>query len=104
VDAAGRANVAYADDSATPGSATVDYVRQNGGLSALDGAPLPNLHFVLPKFNLGNSCPGPEVLDPYDDAPGNAFASPAASNVDNFDIRSVDFQWADAKHVRITLT
>ena len=40
IDSAGRANIAYASDYSSPGSASTVYTRQNSGLSALDGTAI----------------------------------------------------------------
>jgi hypothetical protein len=104
IDNAGRANIAYAADYATPGSATITYTRQNAGLSAIDGSTVANLHYVSPNFNLGNSCPGPQVLDPVNDAPGSVLVDPGAKNVDTLDLRSVQFSAPDPSHLEVVLT
>ena len=105
IDPQGRANIAYATDADSPGSAKVGYTRQNAGLSALDGSAVPNLNVLTPTLPQGTACPGPQVLDASGDAPART-APPVGtpgSNVDSADITGVTFKTPDATHVSVTI-
>jgi hypothetical protein len=104
IDKLGRANIAFASDATSPGSATTMYTRQNGGLSATTGKTVAAQTVVPLAVNNGTSCPGPQVLDPYGDANSSITVSPTGENVDTFDIGSVQFTTPDADTVRVTLT
>lgn len=104
IDSAGRANIAYASDYSSPGNASTVYTRQNSGLSAITGRPVPRLRFVRPVVPHGTSCPGPQVLDRRGDAPGSATNGAESSNIKSDDILSVRFRTPDAKHVRVIMT
>ena len=106
VDQQGRANISYADDAKSPGSAITTYTRQNSGFSLLDGSPIPTLPYVAPAFNLGNSCPGPQVIDTNtNDAASSPFAlATSGDNVDTLDATTVKFDRPDATHIKVTLT
>ncbi len=104
IDTAGRANIAYASDYGTPGTASTVYTRQNSGLSALSGQPVPQLPFVAPVVNTGTSCPGPQVLDPKGDATGSATNGPTETNIASDDLLSARFRTASPTTVSVTLT
>jgi len=104
IDSAGRANIAYANDFATPGSASTTYTRQNGGLSALSGGKLSSTTFVPLPTPQGTSCPGPQVVDFSGDAHGSAQVGANASNVETFDILNMGFATPDAAHLAVTMT
>jgi hypothetical protein len=104
IDPAGRANIAYADDYASPGSASTDYTRQNSGLSAYTGKPVPVLKYSVPVVQRGTSCPGPQVIDPTGDAYGSVLNGPADANIASDDIVSVRFTTPDAADLRVTMT
>ena len=103
IDTRGRANIAYASDLGSPGSARTTYIRQNSGVSAIDGSPIPNYHFVALKLPTGTSCPGPQVIDPVGDAPSTILVNPGGGNIDTFDIKGVKFRTPDAGHIEITM-
>jgi hypothetical protein len=103
VDANGCNNVAYASDQATPGSSTINYIRQNGGSSVFTGKTCPAKRIVVPKPPQGTSCPGPQILDPYGDATSSVQVQPQGGNVDTQDIGSVLFTAPDSTHVRVTV-
>lgn len=107
IDRAGRANIAYATDVASPGTAVIGYIRQNGGLSATTGAALPVRTYtapVLPFGANGTTCPGPQVKDPAGDAPGSLLVGTAGGNQDSLDILSAAFGAPSASDLRIVLT
>ncbi|MCA1833743.1 MAG: hypothetical protein ABR548_09090 [Actinomycetota bacterium] len=107
IDTHGRANIAYATDASSPGSASVGYIRQNSGLSALDGKFVKPLALVLPaarKLLLGTSCPGPQIVDFVDDAPTALPADLGLGDVETLDILSVSFATPDPQNIKITLT
>ena len=112
IDRQGRANIAYVTDVDTPGTATVAYTRQNAGLSALDGKPVPNLNVVPNLGPQGTSCPGPQVMDVAKDATSRIIFPPAQStdpnnpnNVDSADILNVRFTspYPDVLRVKMTV-
>ena len=104
IDAAGRANVAYVSDVATPGSATTTYTRQNSGTSALDGSAITGQNYVPLQYPQGSTCPGPQVVDFTGDAHGSLTVGAEASNVPQFDILNMGFGAPDATHVTVTMT
>jgi hypothetical protein len=104
VDKAGRANIAYASDVTSPGSATVMYVRQNGGLSATTGKKITPDKVVPLTLNSGTSCPGPQVIDPYGDAYPSVTTGANETNVDSADIGAVRFTTPDATHLQVAMT
>jgi len=105
LDTAGRANVAYATDAASPGTAIINYIRQNGGTSASTGAGLPTVPYSPPPLAAsGITCPGPQVVDPVGDAPGSLLVGTTDSNVDSLDVKSVAFGTPSASALRILLT
>ena len=103
VDANGCNNIAYASDEGTPGTSTINYIRQNGGSSVFTGQTCPTKRIVLPKLAQGTSCPGPQVVDPYGDAHSSVQIQPQGGNVDTQDIGSVLFSAPDATHIRVTV-
>ena len=84
IDNAGRANIAYAADASSPGSASTVYTRQNSGRSLYTGAPLVPLAFGA----AGVACtPDGTVFDPTGDATGAALvASTPTPSQDDLDI------------------
>ncbi len=104
IDDAGRANIAYATDYDTPGSASTAYTRQNGGQSALNGRRIVTYNFVPLPMPTGTSCPGPQVLDFAGDAHGSAQVGANADNVETLDILSLGFATPDATHLAVTMT
>jgi hypothetical protein len=104
VDSAGRANIAFASDADSPGSATSSYVRQKGGLSATTGKRLATQTIVPLAIDTGSSCPGPQVIDPFDDAQPSVTTGEGSDNVDTLDIGGVRFTTPDAANIQITLT
>ncbi|MCA1720258.1 MAG: hypothetical protein LC779_03840 [Actinobacteria bacterium] len=70
IDGQGRANIAYAADQGSAGTAHIEYVRQNSGLSLIDGSPVQAN--VFPDAG-GTVCtPDGTVVDPAGDATGAA--------------------------------
>jgi len=105
IDAAGRANIAFASDATSPGNSSVGYVRQNSGLSAWDGAKVASYGWTVLKPPQGTSCPGPQILDPSGDAPGSLQTNPAGGNDDSQDIVSIGWnKGADSTHLTVTMT
>ncbi len=104
VDSVGRANIAYANDYATPGTASTTYTRQNGGLSALTGARLSTTSFVPLAIPQGTSCPGPQVVDFSGDAHGSAQVGADVQNVETFDILNMGLATPDLTHLAVTMT
>lgn len=105
LDQAGRANVAYATDAANPGTAVINYIRQNGGVSAATGGPLPVQTYQPPPLKAnGTTCPGPQVVDPVGDAAGSLLVGPTASNVDNLDLKSLSFGTPSASTLQVVMT
>lgn len=105
LDKAGRANIAYASDAGSPGSATTNYIRQNGGLSAWDGSRVTSYKFTTYTPPQGTSCPGPQIIDAADDAPGSLLTNPAGGNDDSLDITGVDWSSASgATTMNVTMT
>jgi hypothetical protein len=102
----GAADIAYADDHATPGTPTLYFTRQCTGTSATTGLALVNDCVAPPppaSLPQGTTCPGPQVLDFVGDAPNN-FLGGDGSNIDGVDIVSVSFGTPDASHITVTLT
>jgi len=104
IDSAGRANIAYASDINSPGNASTVYTRQNSGLSALSGLPVPRHSYVQPVVATGTSCPGPQVLDPAGDAAGSTTNGAGETNVASEDILNARFTTPDAAHLAAALT
>lgn len=104
IDSAGRADIAYASDVSSPGTANTVYTRQNSGLSALTGQPLTPHSYTQPVVPTGTSCPGPQVLDPAGDAPGSTTNGTGEPNIASDDILNARFTTPDATHLRVALT
>jgi len=87
IDNAGRANIAYANDTAQPGTSEIYYTRQNSGQSLIDGSAVPTATIA--------PLPGPvcdaaaTITDPAGDATGAAVvdSTPAPSD-DTLDVLS----------------
>jgi hypothetical protein len=102
----GAADIAYADDHASPGSAALYFTRQCTGVSATTGKGLKNDCVAPPPPPIppqGSSCPGPQVVDFTGDAPNN-YPGGDGSNMANLDIVSAAFTMADASDLKVTLT
>ena len=105
VDAAGRANIAYATDAGSPGSSSVAYVRQNTGLSAWDGSKLAGSSWTPYAPAQGTSCPGPQIVDPAGDAPGSLQTNPTGGNDDSEDLVGVGWSaGSGSSTVTVTMT
>jgi hypothetical protein len=104
IDSAGRANIAYANDVSSPGTASTVYTRQNSGLSALTGQLLTPHSYSQPVVPTGTSCPGPQVLDPAGDAPGSTTNGTGEANIASDDILNARFTTPDITHLRVALT
>jgi hypothetical protein len=105
IDAAGRANIAFASDAGSPGSSSVGYVRQNTGLSVWDGAKLTGFAWSLVTPPQGTSCPGPQILDFSGDAPGSLQTNPTGGNIDGADITAAGWSAAaGGGALKVTLT
>lgn len=90
----GAADIAYADDHASKGSAVMYYTRQCTGISAKTGAALVNDCKAPPPPPAppqGNVCPGPQIRDFVGDAPNN-YPGGMGQNLDNLDIVSSTFK------------
>jgi hypothetical protein len=101
----GAADIAYADDHASPGTPVVYFTRQCTGTSATSGAALANDCVVPPPPVApppGSTCPGPQVADFVGDAPNNYPAGDGA-NMDALDYVSASFATPDATHLQVTL-
>ncbi len=104
IDSAGRANIAYASDVSSPGTASTVYTRQNSGVSALTGQPITPHTYTQPVVPAGTSCPGPQVLDPAGDATGSTTNGTGEANIASDDILNARFTTPDATHLRVALT
>lgn len=104
IDSAGRANIAYASDVSSPGSASTVYTRQNSGLSALTGQPVARHSYTQPVVPTGTSCPGPQILDPAGDAPGSTTNGAGQGNIASDDILNSRFTTPDSTHLQVALT
>lgn len=102
----GAADIAYADDHASPGNAVIYFTRQCTGISATTGAALTNDCVVPPPppaLPQGTTCPGPQVVDFTGDAPNNYPAGDGA-NMDNLDVVSAAFGTPDASDIAAQIT
>lgn len=104
IDSAGRANIAYASDVSSAGTASTLYTRQNSGLSALTGQPVTRYSYAQPVVPTGTSCPGPQVLDPAGDAPGSTTNGTGEANIASDDILNARFTTPDTTHLQVALT
>jgi hypothetical protein len=91
IDPAGRANIAYAADASSPGTATTTYTRQNTGRSLTTGRPLTGVVFSTRAVQLGSSCPGPQIVDAVGDAPSTLEVGTPTMNTDTLDVHDVRF-------------
>src|SRR4051812_44328484 len=89
IDTAGRANIAYASDAGSPGTASVGYIRQNTGASAWDGSRLTGFAWTPYTPPQGTSCPGPQIVAPAGDAAGSILTNPTGGNVDSADLTAI---------------
>jgi hypothetical protein len=103
----GAADIAYADDHASPGSAVMYYTRQCTGISATTGATLVNDCKVPPPpppLPQGSTCPGPQVVDFVGDAPNN-YPGGDGQNMKNLDILNGFFKsTTNSANIDVTLT
>lgn len=102
----GAADIAYADDHASPGNAVVYFTRQCTGTSATTGTSLVNDCVVPPPpppLPPGSTCPGPQVADFVGDAPNN-YPAGDGTNMDNLDVVNASFSTPDATHLQVKLT
>jgi hypothetical protein len=102
----GAADIAYADDHASPGSPVVYFTRQCTGISATSGVALANDCVTPPPPPTppaGSTCPGPQVADFIGDAPNN-YPTGDGKNMDNLDIVNASFSTPDATHIQVKLT
>jgi hypothetical protein len=104
LDASGRANIAYASDVATPGTATTYYTRQNYGYSAYSGANAPVYTYRQPVVPTGTSCPGPQVVDRSGDAAGSVLNGAGERNIPSDDILNVRFTTPSSSTLRVRMT
>ena len=89
----GAADIAYADDHGSPGSAVLYFTRQCTGTSATTGRALSNDCKAPPPPPMepqGTTCPGPQILDAADDAPDN-FPGGTGQAMSNLEILSAAF-------------
>lgn len=92
----GAADIAFADDHASHGSAVLYFTRQCTGISAKTGLALVNDCVAPPPPPMppqGNVCPGPQIMDFVGDAPNN-YPGGMGQNLDNLDIVSATFKSA----------
>jgi hypothetical protein len=102
----GAADIAYADDHATPGAAVLYYTRQCTGTSATTGKSLKNDCKAPPPPPTPppmSTCPGPQIADFTGDAPNN-FPGGDGSNMNNLDIVQAVFASPNATTLQVTLT
>lgn len=103
----GAADIGYADDHTSPGSATVYFTRQCTGLSATTGQALVNDCKAPPPPPppppSGTTCPGPQVLGQPNTAPNN-YPGGMGQNMDNMDVLNAFFGTPDANTLRVTMT
>jgi hypothetical protein len=102
----GAADIAYTDDQASPGSAFLYFTRQCTGTSATTGAALVNDCKVpppVPPPPQGSTCPGPQIVDFFGDAPNN-YPGGDGKNMANLDIINAFFGTPDASNLRVTVT
>ena len=76
IDSAGRANVALADNEASPGANITAYIRQTSGYSLTTGAPLPVQRVTLPRLACS---PDASFTDPVGDATQLVVGTPLPS-------------------------
>jgi uncharacterized repeat protein (TIGR01451 family) len=102
----GAADIAYADDHASPGSAVLYFTRQCTGTSATTGNALTNDCVAPPPPPTppkGTTCPGPQVVDFLGDAPNN-LPGGDGQNMDNLDIKNAFFGTPDSSQLQVTMT
>jgi len=102
----GAADIAYADDHASPGNAVLYFTRQCTGVSATTGQLLTNDCVAPPPpppLPQGTTCPGPQIVDFVGDAPNN-YPGGDGANMDNLDIVNASFATPDGTHLQVTMT
>ena len=102
----GAADIAYADDHASPGNSVLYFTRQCTGTSATTGVALVNDCVAPGPVSAGppsSTCPGPQVQDYTNDAPNN-YPSGDGTNMDALDVVNASFATPDATHLQVTLT
>ncbi|GAC1447539.1 MAG: hypothetical protein PVSMB4_03140 [Ktedonobacterales bacterium] len=102
----GAADIAYADDHASPHSPVMYFTRPCTGTSATTGQALTNDCVAPPPpppLPQGSTCPGPQVVDFVGDAPNN-YPGGDGANMDNLDIVNAYFGTPDANNIQVTLT
>jgi hypothetical protein len=107
VDGQGRANIVYADDQGSAGTAHVEYIRQNSGLSLINGSAIRPNTFATG----GPTCtPDGTITDPAGDATGAAVVdSTPAPSQDDLDVLRGWFSTAGSSanetlttHIKVT--
>jgi hypothetical protein len=101
----GAADIAYADDHASPGSAVIYFTRQCTGTSATTGKSLKSDCVAPPPPPTPpamSTCPGPQVADFTGDAPNN-YPGGDGANMENFDIVQATFASPNASTLQVTL-
>jgi hypothetical protein len=102
----GDADIAYADDHASPGNSVLYYTKQCTGISATTGAALKtacNAPPLPPTPPQGTTCPGPQIVDFVGDAPNN-YPGGDGQNMDNLDIVNAFFGTPDNGRIQVTMT
>jgi hypothetical protein len=85
IDGQGRANIAYASDQGSAGTAHVEYTRQNSGLNLINGAPVIPNTFTVDDTPL--CTPDGTITDPAGDATGAALVdSTPTPSQDDLDV------------------
>ena len=102
----GAADISYTDDHAAPGSGSLYFTRQCTGISAKTGAALVNdckSPGSVPPPPQGTTCPGPQIVDFFGDAPNN-YPGGDGKNMANLDIINAFFGTPDAATLQVTIT
>jgi hypothetical protein len=102
----GAADITFADDHGSPGSASLYFTRQCTGTSATTGAALVNdCHApgTVGAPPAATTCPGPQIKDFTGDAP-NVYPGGDGKNMDNLDLVSGAFLTPDSSHISVALT
>ena len=105
----GAADIAFTDDHLNPSTkAFLYFTKQCTGSSAIDvSKTLPAGECITPPGPpppppIGTTCPGPQVLDPINDAPNN-YPAGDGTNMDNLDIVNAFFNTTEANGNPTTL-